>query len=508
MTAMNRSSFALLGSVVLATAGVAITTSSPSTAGIDPKAGKSPGNQTEQQILTGQTVGRQLKQNQQDNAIEALPLVANAVLKDASQRTGIPASDLNLVEVRQQAWSDGCLGLGGTGVFCTQAVVPGWKVIVASGENRWVYRTNQSGTLVKWDEAASQSAIARINTPARSQQRPALRPIQLPDQGTRQTQPPPERVTRPTQPSTERVTRQTQPSPQPVPSQTQPSTERVTRQIQPSPQPSTERVTRQIQPSPQPSTERVTRQIQPSPQPVPSQTQQPTTSQPASVSFTDVPANHWAKDFISELAEKEIVKGYLGRYRPNEPVTRGELAGMLSLAFPKPKIRDAVDFKDVKPDEWVHSYIQDAYVRGFLELEPGNVANPNKQVSRLDVLVALARGLNYSPTGSPQKVLQVYRDGSEIPRNLRNLVAAATERGLVVNYPNIKLLKPNQVATRAEVAALIYQGMVSTGKAIGISSPYLVVGQKKTAEAASTRQATSSLHRNSNQRVGNGSPKP
>ncbi|HEY9872906.1 MAG TPA: S-layer homology domain-containing protein [Candidatus Obscuribacterales bacterium] len=490
---MNRSSFALLGSVVLATAGVAITTSSPSTAGIDPKAGKSPGNQTEQQILTGQTVGRQLKQNQQDNAIEALPLVANAVLKDASQRTGIPASDLNLVEVRQQAWSDGCLGLGGTGVFCTQAVVPGWKVIVASGENRWVYRTNQSGTLVKWDEAASQSAIARINTPARSQQRPALRPIQLPDQVTRQTQPPPERVTRQTQPSPERVTRQTQPSPQPVPSQTQPSTERVTRQIQP---------------SPQPSTERVTRQIQPSPQPVPSQTQQPTTSQPASVSFTDVPANHWAKDFISELAEKEIVKGYLGRYRPNEPVTRGELAGMLSLAFPKPKIRDAVDFKDVKPDEWVHSYIQDAYVRGFLELEPGNVANPNKQVSRLDVLVALARGLNYSPTGSPQKVLQVYKDGSEIPRNLRNLVAAATERGLVVNYPNIKLLKPNQVATRAEVAALIYQGMVSTGKAIGISSPYLVVGQKKTAEAASTRQATSSLHRNSNQRVGNGSPKP
>jgi hypothetical protein len=475
MTAMNRSSFALLGSVVLATAGVAITTSAPSTAGIDPKAGKSPGNQTEQQLLTGHTVGRQLKQNQQDNAIEALPLVANAVLKDASQRTGIPASELNLVEVRQQAWSDGCLGLGGSGVLCTQAIVPGWKVTVASGENRWVYRTNQSGTLVKWDEAASQSAIARMNTPPRSQQRPALRPIQLPDQVTRQTQPPPERVTR----------------------QTPPSPERVTRQIPPSP-------------------ERVTRQIPPSPEPVPSQIPQPTisqgtstpTSQPVSVSFTDVPANHWAKDFISELAEKEIVKGYQGRFRPNDPVTRGELAGMLSLAFPKPKIRDAVDFKDVKPDQWVHSYIQDAYERGFLELEPGNVANPDKKVSRLDVLVALARGLNYAPTGSPQKVLQVYRDGAEIPRNLRNLVAAATERGLVVNYPNIKLLKPNQVASRAEVAALIYQGMVSTGQAIGVSSPYLVVGQKKTAEGAITHQATSPLHRNSNQRVGNDSPKP
>ncbi|MBW4577446.1 MAG: S-layer homology domain-containing protein, partial [Aphanothece sp. CMT-3BRIN-NPC111] len=120
---------------------------------------------------------------------------------------------------------------------------------------------------------------------------------------------------------------------------------------------------------------------------------------------------------------------------------------------------------------------QEVYQRGFFELEPGNVVNPNKKVSRLDVLMALARGLNYSPTGSPQKILQFYKDASAIPKNGSNLVAAATERSLVVNYPDVKLLKPNQIATRAEVAALIYQGMVSTGQAANISSPYVVVAK-------------------------------
>jgi hypothetical protein len=58
----------------------------------------------------------------------------------------------------------------------------------------------------------------------------------------------------------------------------------------------------------------------------------------------------------------------------------------------------------------------------------------------------------------------------------RTGVAAATERRLVVNYPNIRLLNPNQVATRAEVAAILYQGLVSTGQVAAISSPYIVGG--------------------------------
>jgi hypothetical protein len=44
----------------------------------------------------------------------------------------------------------------------------------------------------------------------------------------------------------------------------------------------------------------------------------------------------------------------------------------------------------------------------------------------------------------------------------------------VVNYPNVGQLNPEREATRAEVAAFIYQALVNAGKAQAISSPYIV----------------------------------
>lgn len=49
------------------------------------------------------------------------------------------------------------------------------------------------------------------------------------------------------------------------------------------------------------------------------------------VMFKDVPETHWAYKAIKELAEKGIIKGYEdGTFRPNEPVTRAEIATIIS----------------------------------------------------------------------------------------------------------------------------------------------------------------------------------
>jgi hypothetical protein len=45
---------------------------------------------------------------------------------------------------------------------------------------------------------------------------------------------------------------------------------------------------------------------------------------------------------------------------------------------------------------------------------------------------------------------------------------------LVVNYPNLSTLNPTRNATRAEVAAFIYQALVKEGEAVAINSPYVV----------------------------------
>lgn len=75
--------------------------------------------------------------------------VANAVLQDASQRSNLTKNELRIVNAEPRSWSDGCLGLADSDTFCTQIVVYGWQVMVKGGQRSFVYRTNDSGSLVK-----------------------------------------------------------------------------------------------------------------------------------------------------------------------------------------------------------------------------------------------------------------------------------------------------------------------------------------------------------------------
>ena len=100
---------------------------------------------------------------------------------------------------------------------------------------------------------------------------------------------------------------------------------------------------------------------------------------------------------------------------------------------------------------------------------------PDANISRAEVLVSLANGLGYSPSGSSvNSSLQIYNDANAIQDWARPSIAAATDKQIVVDYPNVQSLNPNRQATRAEVAAFIYQALASSGDVSAISSPYIV----------------------------------
>jgi hypothetical protein len=61
-------------------------------------------------------------------------------------------------------------------------------------------------------------------------------------------------------------------------------------------------------------------------------------------------------------------------------------------------------------------------------------------------------------------VSDYYIDAKKIPHYAVDDVAVATKANMVVNYPNPGVLNPNQPATRGDVAAFIYQALVSQGK--------------------------------------------
>jgi hypothetical protein len=90
------------------------------------------------------------------------PTVANAVLQDLTSKTGIPTRELQIIEYSQKTWGSGCLGLSIPDIVCTTSLVPGWRVVVSNGKQKWVYHTDETGRTVR---LASTSSVVNKRLP-------------------------------------------------------------------------------------------------------------------------------------------------------------------------------------------------------------------------------------------------------------------------------------------------------------------------------------------------------
>lgn len=178
-------------------------------------------------------------------------------------------------------------------------------------------------------------------------------------------------------------------------------------------------------------------------------------------SFTDVDANYWAKPFIERLAQEDIIAGFPdGSFKPNQPVTRAQFAAIVRKAFKGEVVRNATTFKDIPAKYWATPSIDKAYTTGFMSGYPDQTFRPEQQIPKVQALVSLSNGLRFDPVGAIDKPLELYRDAEDIPDYARKSIAAATQKNLVVNYPNVAFLNPNEPATRADIAAYVYQALV------------------------------------------------
>lgn len=193
------------------------------------------------------------------------------------------------------------------------------------------------------------------------------------------------------------------------------------------------------------------------------------------IKFVDVPQNFWARPYIDALAARGIFAGIPGGYfRPDQPVSRAELAAVVKQAFDKSPVQSGQKFKDVPSNYWASSAIDEAYKEGFVARYPQNFFKPRQRITRAQALVALVNGLGIDTKSNQAQTLSVYKDAEQIPTYATDKIAAATQAGLVFNYPDPKLLRPTQSITRAELAALIYQALAKEGKVEKTDSPYVV----------------------------------
>jgi hypothetical protein len=75
------------------------------------------------------------------------PELLARIVADLASELARPASDVHVERVEPVTWRDGSLGCPEPGMFYTQALVPGFRVILAVDGQLFDYRTGRGGAV-------------------------------------------------------------------------------------------------------------------------------------------------------------------------------------------------------------------------------------------------------------------------------------------------------------------------------------------------------------------------
>ncbi|MBE0448254.1 MAG: S-layer homology domain-containing protein [Actinobacteria bacterium] len=171
--------------------------------------------------------------------------------------------------------------------------------------------------------------------------------------------------------------------------------------------------------------------------------------------FKDVPDDHWAIEYITALAELEIINGYPdGTFRPSSPITRAEFTKITILAAGlEPDTAAATGFSDTS-GHWAAGYIATAKAEEIVNGYPDGTFRPNALITRAEITKIIIEAalieIDTSGDGFP-----------DVPDDhwaIDHILTAANEE-IVKGYPD-GTFRPNANATRAEASKMVFLGLL------------------------------------------------
>lgn len=178
--------------------------------------------------------------------------------------------------------------------------------------------------------------------------------------------------------------------------------------------------------------------------------------------FADVPAGHWAKSYIEELADRKIINGVdSSHYEPERSITREEFLKLIITAFGFTLKPDNIAFTDVASGEWYADYVATAYKEGLVNGMTETEFGVGRSITRQDAIVILERvltkrGTEYSGGGKE------YTDMDDIADYAAKAVENLTSIGIIQGNETGNF-QPQSHTTRADAAKIIYAAMKQGG---------------------------------------------
>jgi hypothetical protein len=109
---------------------------------------------------------------------------------------------------------------------------------------------------------------------------------------------------------------------------------------------------------------------------------------PTPATFSDVPPSHWGYGYVEYAASAGLINGYAdGTFRPIAPVTRAQVAKLITLAarWPTTPPANPPTFSDVPPTHWAYAYIGQLVAHGFAGGYADGTFKPEAPITRAQI---------------------------------------------------------------------------------------------------------------------------
>ncbi len=182
----------------------------------------------------------------------------------------------------------------------------------------------------------------------------------------------------------------------------------------------------------------------------------------------------------SKSSNKGYIQGYQdGTFRPEQKVTRAELAVMLDRLIGGQHNTSELEFKDIKASYWAASGIGLVQQQGWMKGYPDGTFQPGQALTRAELASLIARWKELDSTDASTPATSDV-SGNWAASDINKVVAA----GLMKGFPDGKFY-PNQPVTRAEIVTVLNRIQSNSGtEAVNGSSNWTDVTPQHWAYAA------------------------
>lgn len=168
----------------------------------------------------------------------------------------------------------------------------------------------------------------------------------------------------------------------------------------------------------------------------------------AAGNFSDTDG-HWAESAIGRWTDNGILKGENGLFRPDDYITRAELAAILVRVIGYTQMSSAA-FADVSAEDWFYGDVSRLYAAGIMLGDGDGVMRPNDYITREEAAVLIARAFGIAPSAGGSD----FPDGASISDWAVGYVAAMKAAGYVNGDLEGNFNSGNSI-TRAEVVTIL-----------------------------------------------------